>query len=85
MSIFREPQTKCVAQTELEDFRQRVLLNAPGLARLLDNLDAGIFPEPLEVMIAISQSVGYFTDGKQLHGNPLGPGETPPGRYCASC
>ena len=85
MSIFREPHIYCVAQTELEDFRQHVLLHAPALASLLDLLDAGIIPTPLEVMTGISQSVAYFTDGQLLHGDPLGPGETPPGRYCASC
>lgn len=62
MNITKGPPQNCKPEIYLEEFRLLVFLHAPGLARLLDDLDAGIFPEPLEVMIAISQGVDYFTE-----------------------
>lgn len=65
MNTKQEPHTDCQEKVELNIFRQLVFTHAPALGSLLDQLEAGIIPEPLAVMSAISQGVAYFTERDQ--------------------
>ncbi len=85
MKTIKEPQQNCKLQNPLDAFRKRVHENAPGLARLLDDLDAGVTPGPLEVMIAISQGVAYFTDGQAFPVVDAEPGLAGPAARCRAC
>lgn len=68
-----------------DDFRHFVLTHAPALAQLLDVLDAGLTPDWLQVLAAISQGVEYLTDDNTQACRETGPGEMPQDSYCRSC
>lgn len=57
-----------------DDFRKFLLTHAPALAQLLDALDAGVQPDFLTIMAALSESVEYFTtrDNDQASQEPCG-------------
>lgn len=85
MDITQNTSQICEPQKDLEVFRQLVFTHAPALGRLLDNLDAGIVPEPLEVMSAISQGVAYFTEHGPGQDKPDQLVGIYPGMSCDTC
>lgn len=85
MKIIKEPPQICKPQIKLDEYRRLVFLHAPALGILLDNLDAGINPEPLAVMAAISQGVAYLTNSSGAQGNPLACGIPGAPAGCSSC
>lgn len=85
MNIVQEPRIYCKRKTKLEQFRCEVQKRAPELACLLDKLEAGIIPDSLEVLIAISQSVEFFTGSANIERFAGGVEQAPTGSYCATC
>lgn len=85
MTTIKKPCQTCYPKKDLTDYRRLVFTHAPALGRLLDQLDAGIIPNYLELMSAISQSVAYFTEGEAYPFLRDPSGEIPPGSYCPSC
>lgn len=63
MNTTQEPHQNCKLQMSLSELRRNVHVHAPALGALLDLLDEGIMPTPIEVMLGISESVAYFTEG----------------------
>ncbi len=81
----RTRDAECILTGPQISFRRLVKTNAPALAQLLDDLDAGITPGWMEIWTAISQGVDYLTAEDSLTGCQLEPGERPPGTYCLTC
>jgi len=75
----------CEVVNDLDEFRKSVCLQAPALASVLDQLDAGVQPSPLEVMIAISEGVEYLTGSCQVPEDPHQLAGLRPGRLCPAC
>lgn len=68
-----------------DEFRELVFEHMPAMGHLLDNLDAGVTPNWLDVLLAVSQSVDYYTVGAQEQCRLLPAAERGPGQYCSSC
>lgn len=85
MSTTKTTPRICEAKNQLEEFRLSVRLQAPALAEVLDQLDAGKNPNPLDVMAAISQGVAYLTAGPPGLEDPPPCVEAAAGRVCWSC
>lgn len=85
MNTIKQSAQNRKPEIDLAEFRRLVFLHAPALGLLLDQLEAGILQEPLEVMIAISQCVSYFTESGPQQDFPAQQGEICPGRYCPLC
>lgn len=75
----------CEARNDLQEFRLQVISMAPGLAEVLDQLDAGKSPSPLEVLQAISEGVEYLTGSRELPDAQAQVCEQTSARVCSAC
>lgn len=85
MSIIQKPQLSCEGKTIPIEYRRWVFEHMPAVGRLLDELDAGIIPEWLEVMTALSQCVEYLTTSDSFPDSQHSAGNTSSARYCPFC
>ncbi len=54
------------AEIQMQNFRSDITEHAPAFAQLLDKSDAGVQPDTLEVLAAISQMVAWLTDDANI-------------------
>lgn len=85
MTIIQEPQIRCKAKSDLNEYRRWVFQHMPALGRLLDNLDAGNTPNFLDIMAAISESVAFYTEGDSFPVDPQEENILMSGKYCRFC
>ena len=72
-------------QSELDKFRIEVMLHAPAFAQLLDKLDTGVQPDPIEVMLAISDCVAWLTGDASIDSFSEGLRCGMHAGYCPTC
>lgn len=66
MSTIQEPHVRCKDKTVSDEYRRWVKSRMPQMASLLDKLDAGVTPNFLDILAAISNIVAFTTEGDSL-------------------